>query len=306
VAPKARALVDAVAAAESDAEVGRLLSGREVGQGTSPKKGPAKNSADKRLDFGRRSPAARVDAALLGRLVDAVRGRGAQDVGVVPVERLPAQLGMFGSNARPITIDAEHARHILNVHGKAAGETITPRDIAALPDLLQRPRAVIRRGDRGLNFILDARDPSGNPLLVGLEPAKTRQGGYAVTQVSTLFGWEQSARRMAAALQEGTALYLSDEGLARAQELLSTGTTPAQSPESGATTRLAKPAQAKNSVSLVLAQYVQQGVDELDQDKLSPLLRLKYRALPDAFAELGRPEQIRSVFVDLQRHLYLD
>ncbi|HNR83009.1 type I restriction-modification enzyme R subunit C-terminal domain-containing protein, partial [Ottowia sp.] len=59
-------------------------------------------------------------------------------------------------------------------------------------------------------------------------------------------------------------------------------------------------------VDFVLAQYVQQGVDELDQDKLSPLLRLKYRALPDAFAELGRPEQIRGVFVDLQRHLYLD
>ncbi|MGH8810572.1 MAG: EcoAI/FtnUII family type I restriction enzme subunit R [Advenella sp.] len=57
-------------------------------------------------------------------------------------------------------------------------------------------------------------------------------------------------------------------------------------------------------VNFVLAQYVKQGVDELDQEKLSPLLRLKYRALPDAFAELGKPDQIRRVFVDFQKHLY--
>ena len=39
-------------------------------------------------------------------------------------------------------------------------------------------------------------------------------------------------------------------------------------------------------IDFVLGQYVLQGVDELDQEKLSPLLRLKYRALEDAFAEL--------------------
>jgi type I restriction enzyme R subunit len=59
-------------------------------------------------------------------------------------------------------------------------------------------------------------------------------------------------------------------------------------------------------IDFVLAQYVQQGVEELDQEKLSPLLRLKYRALPDAFAELGQPEQVRKVFVGFQRHLYSD
>lgn len=57
-------------------------------------------------------------------------------------------------------------------------------------------------------------------------------------------------------------------------------------------------------VDFVLAQYIKQGVDELDQEKLSPLLRLKYRALPDAFAELGKPDQIRRVFVDFQKYLY--
>ena len=58
-------------------------------------------------------------------------------------------------------------------------------------------------------------------------------------------------------------------------------------------------------VDFVLAQYVKQGVDELDGAKLSPLLKLKYNnALSDAFAELGHAEQVRGVFVRFQRHLY--
>lgn len=57
-------------------------------------------------------------------------------------------------------------------------------------------------------------------------------------------------------------------------------------------------------IDFVLAQYVKEGVSELDVEKLSPLLRLKYRALPDAFAELGQPEEVRRVFTGFQRHLY--
>ncbi len=58
-------------------------------------------------------------------------------------------------------------------------------------------------------------------------------------------------------------------------------------------------------IDFVLAQYVAQGVDELDQEKLSPLLKLKYKnALSDAFIELGQPDQVRAVFVGFQKHLY--
>ncbi len=58
-------------------------------------------------------------------------------------------------------------------------------------------------------------------------------------------------------------------------------------------------------LDFVLAQYVKEGVDELDQEKLSPLLRLKYNnAIADAIADLGSPEQIRSVFVGFQQYLY--
>ena len=51
---------------------------------------------------------------------------------------------------------------------------------------------------------------------------------------------------------------------------------------------------------------VKQGVDELDPEKLSPLLQLKYRALNDAFAELGKPDQVRRVFVGFQRRSFTE
>ena len=58
-------------------------------------------------------------------------------------------------------------------------------------------------------------------------------------------------------------------------------------------------------VDFVLTQYVQEGVDELDNEKLSPLLRLRYNnAIADAVKDLGDPEQIRQVFVGFQKHLY--
>jgi type I restriction enzyme, R subunit len=55
----------------------------------------------------------------------------------------------------------------------------------------------------------------------------------------------------------------------------------------------------------VLSQYVKVGVEELDQDKLSPLLKLKYKnAIADAVADLGRPEEIGHVFAGFQQYLY--
>ena len=60
-------------------------------------------------------------------------------------------------------------------------------------------------------------------------------------------------------------------------------------------------------LDFALDQYVTQGVDELDTDKLTPLLRLKYsNAISDAVADLGSPQQIREVFVGFQKYLYAD
>lgn len=58
-------------------------------------------------------------------------------------------------------------------------------------------------------------------------------------------------------------------------------------------------------LDFVLAHYVGVGVDELDQEKLTPLLRLKYsNSIADAIADLGRPEEISRVFVSFQKYLY--
>jgi type I restriction enzyme, R subunit len=64
---------------------------------------------------------------------------------------------------------------------------------------------------------------------------------------------------------------------------------------------------AKQQVFLdfVLSHYVKEGVQELDQEKLTPLLRLKYHdSIADAMADLGRPEEIGKVFAGFQKYLY--
>jgi type I restriction enzyme R subunit len=57
-------------------------------------------------------------------------------------------------------------------------------------------------------------------------------------------------------------------------------------------------------LDFVLSQYVKVGVEELDSEKLSPLLKLKYTAIADALADLGRPEEILTVFAGFQKYLY--
>jgi type I restriction enzyme R subunit len=58
-------------------------------------------------------------------------------------------------------------------------------------------------------------------------------------------------------------------------------------------------------LDFVLSHYVNVGVDELDQEKLTPLLRLKYHnSIADAVADLGRPDEINRVFSGFQKYLY--
>ena len=58
-------------------------------------------------------------------------------------------------------------------------------------------------------------------------------------------------------------------------------------------------------LDFVLSHYVSVGVEELDQAKLTPLLRLKYHdSIADAVADLGRPDDIGNVFSGFQKYLY--
>ncbi len=58
-------------------------------------------------------------------------------------------------------------------------------------------------------------------------------------------------------------------------------------------------------LDFVLSHCVNIGVEELDLEKLNPLLRLQYHdSLHDAFADLGRPQEINAVFSGFQQYLY--
>jgi type I restriction enzyme R subunit len=57
-------------------------------------------------------------------------------------------------------------------------------------------------------------------------------------------------------------------------------------------------------LSFVLGEYVKQGVEELDQEKLGNLLQLRYRSIHDAADQLGGVNSIRETFVGFQQYLY--
>ena len=58
-------------------------------------------------------------------------------------------------------------------------------------------------------------------------------------------------------------------------------------------------------LDFVLSHYVSIGVEELDQDKLTPLLLLKYHdSIVDAIADLGPPNEVGEVFAGFQKYLY--
>jgi len=58
-------------------------------------------------------------------------------------------------------------------------------------------------------------------------------------------------------------------------------------------------------LDFVLAHYVREGVQELDQEKLAPLLKLRYHdSISDAIAALGDAKLIGRIFAGFQKYLY--
>ena len=58
-------------------------------------------------------------------------------------------------------------------------------------------------------------------------------------------------------------------------------------------------------LDFVLQHYVAVGVEELDADKLKPLLQLKYHnSIADAQVDLGKPNDIGKLFTGFQKYLY--
>lgn len=57
-------------------------------------------------------------------------------------------------------------------------------------------------------------------------------------------------------------------------------------------------------LDFVLAQYVSEGVGELDSAKLPDLLELKYHTVSDGTAQLGGVAAVRAAFIGFQKYLY--
>jgi type I restriction enzyme R subunit len=61
----------------------------------------------------------------------------------------------------------------------------------------------------------------------------------------------------------------------------------------------------KEFIAYVLNQYIEIGIDELDREKLPILLTNKYQSLEDAMTKLGKPQSINDLFIELQKHMYM-
>ena len=58
-------------------------------------------------------------------------------------------------------------------------------------------------------------------------------------------------------------------------------------------------------IRFVLNNYVQEGIDELDVSNLSTIINAKYGSINEAQKELGSADEIKEVFTDFQKYLYV-
>ena len=60
----------------------------------------------------------------------------------------------------------------------------------------------------------------------------------------------------------------------------------------------------KEFIDFVLSKYIEGGVEELDINRLSSLVELKYKSLHDGQKILGNADEIKNTFIEFQKHLY--
>ena len=62
--------------------------------------------------------------------------------------------------------------------------------------------------------------------------------------------------------------------------------------------------QQKEFIEFVLEQYIEKGVDELNEEKIPDIIKLKYHAVTNAEEALGSVSKIRNTFFEFQKILY--
>ncbi len=65
-------------------------------------------------------------------------------------------------------------------------------------------------------------------------------------------------------------------------------------------------AQQREFIDFVLQNYIRDGVDELDEAKLGDIIKLKYKSTKEARDEIGDLNNLRDIFIDFQKYLYLE
>jgi type I restriction enzyme R subunit len=60
----------------------------------------------------------------------------------------------------------------------------------------------------------------------------------------------------------------------------------------------------KEFIDFVLERYALGGIEELDMDRLSDLITLKYKTVSDGQKVLGDIDDIRNMFISFQKYLY--
>ncbi|MEY4934874.1 MAG: hypothetical protein RIS64_1233 [Bacteroidota bacterium] len=65
-------------------------------------------------------------------------------------------------------------------------------------------------------------------------------------------------------------------------------------------------AEQQTFIDFVLCQYVETGVEELEQTQLPILLKNKYQSVQDAIQTLGQLTRIRDIFIKMQAYLYAE
>jgi type I restriction enzyme, R subunit len=60
----------------------------------------------------------------------------------------------------------------------------------------------------------------------------------------------------------------------------------------------------KEFLEFVLSKYIETGFEELDQEKLPSLLKIKYQEINDAVEIFGNPNKITETFINFQKQLY--
>ncbi len=161
-----------------------------------------------------------IDHPLKKWVEDIQAGVKVKDDAVV-VLRHPTRPLQLGGIFRPIGMDASHVKHIINTHPE-----INPEDIAALPDLIGRPRAIVKNGADGWRVFLDWRDEEGKPLVAILTNYKG--GGMKVTGIDTMFGQDDSAAFIARSLAADDVRYINQWEVARVRGLIDVATQPSE------------------------------------------------------------------------------